>query len=139
MNQPDRVPDGEYRGPAPSVSTPLLFLVLLSVAAALSGVGVFIHPEEHPLRLLLLALHFLPVLLAWWLWATRRHSSHLLPIIFLCFIWMQFSLSLQRLILTPEAFRSNEVLNWTALLLNALVLAGGLIYLWVQTRKGKRG
>ena len=74
MKQPDRVPDAEYRGSAPSVSTPLLFLVLLSMVAAFSLISILVGSSENPLKPWLAALIPLPVMFGWWFWA--RHRQH---------------------------------------------------------------
>ncbi|MDV6373788.1 hypothetical protein [Deinococcus arenicola] len=138
MDQRDGVSDGEQRGPAPSVSTPLLFLALLSIAAVFSMVPILVSPSEHPLRPWLAALIPLPVLFGWWFWVRYRQRSQLMFVIGLAFVAMQFLSVLGQIVVLGEAYRRTIGFMWMSLVVTGLAFVGGLIYLWFQTRQGRQ-
>ncbi|OLV17012.1 hypothetical protein [Deinococcus marmoris] len=138
MDQRDGVSEGEQRGPTPSVSTPLLFLVMLSVVAAFSVVSVLVSPSENPLKLWLAALIPLPALFGWWFWARYRQHPQLLPVIFLAFVAGQFISVLGQIVVVGESYSRTIGFMWLNLALAGLAFIGGLIYLWFQTRQGRQ-
>ncbi|GGM04641.1 hypothetical protein [Deinococcus aerophilus] len=138
MKQPDRRPEAEHRGSAPSVSTPLLFLVLLSVVAAFSVVPILVSPSEHRFGPWLAALIPLPVLFGWWFWARHRQHPQRMFVIGLAFAAMQCFSVVGQIFVLGEAYRRTIGFMWLNLGVAGLAFIGGVIYLWVQTRRGRR-
>ncbi|MBB6016656.1 hypothetical protein ACFP9V_16650 [Deinococcus radiopugnans] len=138
MNQREDAAETEQRGPAPSVSTPLLFLVMLGVVAAFSIIPVVVSPSNSPLKPLLIALIFVPALLAWWFWARQRQHPQLMFVLALAFLTGQFFSTLAQIVLLGEAYSRTIAFMWLNLSVSGLGFLGGLLYLWVQARKGNR-
>ncbi len=138
MNQGKDAADPEPRGPAPSVSTPLLFLALLSVVAAFSLVVIVVSPSANPLRLWLAALISVPALFAWWFWSRQRQHPHLTFVLALAFAVGQFFFALAQMVVLGEARGHTSVLMWLSLSVTGMGILGGLLYLWLQMRKGNR-
>jgi hypothetical protein len=139
VNQGQDVAESERRGPAPSVSTPLLFLVLLSVVAAFSVLPIFASPSASPLRLWLAALMVVPALFAWWFWARQRQHPHLTFLLALAFVAGQFFSALAQIVVLGEAYSRTVVFLWLNLSVTGVGFLGGLLYLWIPTRKGNQG
>lgn len=138
MNQREDAAETEARGPAPSVSTPLLFLVMWTVVAVLSGFSAFIDPTEFAFKPLLIGLIFAPILFGWWFWARHRRHPQLMFIFLLVFVAVQFFFALSQVALSSDDPRHSPIFARLAALAAGVALVGGLIYLWFQMRKGRR-
>lgn len=138
MNRREDAAETEQRGPAPSVSTALLLLVMFSVVAAFSVVPIFVSPSDSPLRLWLIVLILIPALFAWWFWARQRQHPHLLFVLALTFVAGRFFSVLAQIVVLGEAYSRTIAFMWLNLSVSGLGFLGGLLYLWVQARKGNR-
>ena len=140
MEQQDGTAEAKQRGPAPSVSTPLLFLVLLSVVAVLAGFTASVDPDDHLLKPVLVISIFMPALFAWWFWARHRQHPHLGFVLGLAFLAVQCVFGLAQLVLTGDdpSHAHAPISARVGTLAAGLGFVGGLIYLWSRSPQDRQ-
>ncbi|GGO21227.1 hypothetical protein [Deinococcus humi] len=140
MQQQEGTPEVKQRGPAPSVSRPLLFLVLLSVVAVLAGLTASVDPDDHALKPVLIISIVMPSLFAWWFWGRYRQHPHLGFVLGLAFLAVQCLFGLSQLVLVGDAPGHSQapISAQLGTLTAGLGFVGGSIYLWARSRQDRQ-
>ncbi|PNY82328.1 hypothetical protein [Deinococcus koreensis] len=128
---PETPPEEGFRGPPPSLSTPLLFMVLFSVFTAYGFGTVLMIPEQTPLRRMLAGITALPMVYTWWNWFRHRgHEQRVLRTLALAFVAHASLRTLSVLTLTFAAGETPATSRIVVALLYLVVWVGAVLVCW---------